>query len=150
MESLHHDSEWMTQQIAAQAVPQSRHFVAVHDENGQQILFSLGTDSKLYVSSLDASGNRVVLDLGAMLGFEETYAGHAFGVVQGKASKLYVTVAMASDSNDVKSSLYLLKPFAPGDVDLSSASTNLEPYIMAIRNPYGNSLSTLNHFPQPR
>lgn len=81
MDSLHHDSEWMTQQIAAQAVPQARHFVAVHDENGQLILFSLGTDSKLYVSSLDASGNRVVLDLGAMLGFEETYAGHAFGVV---------------------------------------------------------------------
>jgi hypothetical protein len=35
--------------------------------------FHLGTDSKLYVSSLDKSGNRVVRDLGLMLGFASSY-----------------------------------------------------------------------------
>lgn len=130
METLQHDSEWMTQYIAAQAVPSSRNFAAVHDKNGQLMLFSLGTDSKLYVSSLDASGSRVVLDLGDMLGFASTYTGHAFGIMQDRSTKLYLVVAIASDSASSKSSVYLLRPFEPGDVDFSSASTNLRPYIM--------------------
>lgn len=131
METIQHDSELMTQYVAAVSVPNSRHFVAVHDKNGQLMLFSLGTDSKLYVSSLDKSGNRVVRDLGLMLGFASSYTGHAFDVVQDAASKLYVAVAIAHDSNASRSLLYLLRPFEPREVDLSSSSVDLKSFVMA-------------------
>ncbi|KAI9930163.1 hypothetical protein MW887_011973 [Aspergillus wentii] len=130
METIQHDSELMTQYVAAVSVPNARRFVAVHDKNGQLMLFSLGTDSKLYVSSLDQSGNRVVRDLGLMLGFASSYTGHAFDVVQDAESKLYVAVAIAG-SNASRSLLYLLRPFEPREVDLSSSSFNLKPFIMA-------------------
>jgi hypothetical protein len=42
----------------------------------------------LYVSSLDKSGNRVVRDLGLMLGFASSYTGHAFDVALGLSSPL--------------------------------------------------------------
>ncbi|EFY95145.2 hypothetical protein X797_010128 [Metarhizium robertsii] len=130
MESVHHDSEKMSQYIAAVAVPNSRRFVSVHDNNGQLMLFSLGTDSKLYVSALDPSGNRVIRDLGNSLGFPSAYVAHAFDVVQDAKSKLYISVAIEKSSDPSKSLLYLLQPLGAINMDFSSPDLNLESLIM--------------------
>jgi hypothetical protein len=131
METVHHDSELMTQYVAAIAVPNSQRFVAVRDEKGYLVLFSLGTDLKIYVSKLDVSGHRVVRDFGLMLGLPSTYEAQAFDVAQDTSSTLYIAVATARGSNKDQSDLHLLRPFKPSEADLASQSTNLKEFIMS-------------------
>ncbi|KAI1169625.1 hypothetical protein F4777DRAFT_201781 [Nemania sp. FL0916] len=130
MESIHHDSEWMAQYVAAVAVPNSQRFVCVRDKNGNMMLFSLGTDSKLYVSCLDESGTRVLRDLGQLLNLPSSYAAHAFDVVQDAASKLYITAAIAKPSDPSKSTLYLLRPLDVLKTNLFDSTLDLQPLIM--------------------
>jgi hypothetical protein len=130
MQSISHDSEWMKQYIAAVSIPNSHRFVCVHDANGAMMLFSLGTNDKLYVSAIDPAGSRVVQDLGQQVGFPSSYKASAFDVVQDVGSKLYIAMAIQKPSDASKSYLYLLRPIDVKNVDFSSRALNLQPYVM--------------------
>lgn len=130
MDSLVYDSELLMQHVAAVPVPNSKQFVAVKDENGRLMIFSIGTDSKLYVSKIDRSGHRNVLDVGKMLEYSADYQAQAFNVVQDPQSNLYVALATARQGHADQSLVSLLAPFKPSEYDLGSPSTKLKPLVM--------------------
>lgn len=53
MASIPIDSELMTQQVVSVAIPNSTNFVTVHDENGKNMIFSIGNDDVFYLTNED-------------------------------------------------------------------------------------------------
>lgn len=130
MNSVAHDSELLTHHVAAVAVPGSMRFIAVRDENNLLMIFSIGTDSKIYVSKINQSGQRIVCDFGQMLGLSDKYRGHAIDVTQDPASStLFIAVATSLLSGD-GSAMYILRPFRPSEADLGSPITRLTDFII--------------------
>lgn len=128
MNSITHDSELLSQRMAAVAVPDSSTFFTVRDENDEPLVFSLGTDKKFYMIKKNDLGQDIVRDFGSLLHFDEDYVGHAVIVSQDSDDKLYIVVAVESDKeakNDADqkaSDVGVLKPFRPVDRDLNSTS----------------------------
>lgn len=135
-QSISHDSELMTQYVAAKGFPDSSRPIAARDEYGRLLLFTFGTDSKFYVSKVDdGSGQRMLLNLGDMLDLKEDYVGHAMSVTQNPVSdKLYIVLAIARLGADTQSHLYLLRPFHPSEKDLGSHTTHLNDLIIPEHN----------------
>lgn len=130
METIVHDSELLTHHVAAVAVPDSRRFIAVRDENGLLMLFSIGTDEKIHVSKITPSGQRLVLEFGLMLGLDDQYCAHAVDVVQDAASSmLYIAVATSLPAGP-GSEVHILPPFTPREADLGSPSTRLTGFLI--------------------
>lgn len=124
MASISFDSELMTQQVAAVAIPNSKNFVAVHDENGKIMIFSVGTDGVFYLTKEDRYGSRIIINLSRALNIAGVKIA-AFDVTQNiKDSTLYIVVATASG-------LVVLKPFKPSNVYLADHNLNLTPFIMS-------------------
>ncbi len=131
------DSELMTQQVAAVAVPQSHAFSTVRDENGALMMFSLGTNGVLYVFKDDVNGARVMVDLGAALGLPSGSSVTAFDVTQNPAdSTLYLVVAAKTPSPQAgvgaapQTDLLVLKPIAPSVIDITQPALNLGSYVI--------------------
>lgn len=123
MASLSYDSELMTQQVAAIAVPNSSRFVTVKDEIGNPMVFSLGTDQKIYLVKTNKAGKRVLIDFGTLLRLVDSYKVYAFDVAQNVDSTLYIILATEDPTSG--SDLIVLSPFKPVDYDLSEYSTDL-------------------------
>lgn len=145
MQSITHDSELTTQYIAAEAFPNAERLIATRDENGHLLLFSLGTDKKFYVSKIADSGQRMLLDLGAMLRLPESYVGHALSVAQSPTSAtLYIIVAIAHSDVPEQSQVHLLNPFDPAERDLGSRMTQLQDLIVTESSPKYSRVYSIN------
>lgn len=118
MASISFGSEFMTQQVAAVAVPNSSNFAAVNDENGRIMILSVGTDGFFYLIMEDRYGSRIIVNLSKALNIEgEKIA--AYDVTQNISdSTLYIVVASASG-------LIVLKPFKPSNVYLADPNLSL-------------------------
>lgn len=124
MASISFDSELMTQQVAAVAIPNSKDFVAVHDENGRIMIFSVGTDGVFYLTKEDRYGSRIIINLSKALNIVGVKIA-AYDVTQNiKTSTLYIVAATASG-------LLILKPFKPSDIYLADNNLNLTPLIIS-------------------
>ncbi|KEF61146.1 uncharacterized protein A1O9_02711 [Exophiala aquamarina CBS 119918] len=112
MGSLKYDSELMTLQVPAVAVPGSRSFATIRDERAQPLLISHSTNGKLLAIKEDDTGNRHTIDLTQAFG-----AGVArlvdFDVSQdADDGMMYMSFATASqDGNSID--LHVIKPFHP-------------------------------------
>lgn len=124
MASISFDSELMTQQVAGVAIPTSTNFVAVNDENGRAMIFSIGDDGVFYLTKEDETGSRIIVNLSNALKIVGVTIA-AFDVAQNISdSTLYVVVASKSD-------LIVLKPFKPSTVYLANPNLDLTPFIMS-------------------
>jgi hypothetical protein len=142
MATAPYDTELMTQQVAAVAIPNSHSFVTVRDENGSLMVFSLGSNGVFYVFKEDDSGSRVMIDFGAALKIAPATV-TAFDITQStKNSLLYVTAASVTPASELlgaaKTDLLVLKPFQPSDIDVSDPNLDLSGLIMP-RTGAGNT-----------
>jgi hypothetical protein len=126
------DSELMVQHVAAVAVPNCSTFFTVADENGLPMVFSIGTDQKFYIIKEDIQGAHILSDFGSLLDLPEGYVAHALSVTQDADSNIYIVLAIEdsdsttnSDPDRIPSTINVLKPFKPGDIDLGSPNTGL-------------------------
>ncbi|PKY06356.1 hypothetical protein P168DRAFT_325235 [Aspergillus campestris IBT 28561] len=142
MESISHDSELMTQYVAAKPFNNSNRFIAVRDEANRLMLFSIGTDSEIWVSKIGSSGQRELHNFGIMLGFG-TYKAQALDVAQDPSSGV-LYIALATERNASESTVSLLRPFHPKDRDLSSAATKLGDLIMTENSPAYNRVYSIS------
>ncbi|KAF8243633.1 hypothetical protein K440DRAFT_561049 [Wilcoxina mikolae CBS 423.85] len=126
MEYISHDSELMNQHVAAVAVPNSSHFIAVSDEHGRAMIFSLGTDKKFYVLKQNEADQREVTDVGKLLRLDLDYTASAFAVSQDvTTADIYVVFAVDKEDSDGESQLIVLRGFRSKEYDLSKLSTDL-------------------------
>jgi len=120
MATISSDSEFMTQYVAAVAIPPSSYFVTVDDGHGNPMIFSLGTDKKFHLIVNDVLGNHILVDFGVSLGYSGDI--HSFYVQQGASGMLYIVVAVADPSSTTGASeLVVVQPFNPSDYDLTQA-----------------------------
>jgi hypothetical protein len=154
MASATFDSELMTQQVAAVAVPNTHAFVTVRDENGALMIFSLGSNGVFYVFKEDTSGARIMIDFGAALKIAPATV-TAFDVTQNPVdSSLYIAAASIAPSSDElgapKTDLLILKPFSPSDVNVADPKLDLSHLIMPRTGAGETSISSIymvcNHF----
>lgn len=118
-----YDTELMTQQVAAVETPNATKFIAVNDENGSIMIFSIGSDGVFYLTKETSVGSRNIVNLSRALNIVGAKIS-AFDVAQNvKDTTLYIVVASTSG-------LIVLKPFKPRDVLLEDDHLNLTPFIM--------------------
>jgi hypothetical protein len=130
MASLNHDSELMMQHVAAVAVPNSSRFVTVKNHDGSPMVFSLGTDKRLYLIINNRDGQRILMDFGYdLLRLDKDYKVYAFDVAQDIDSTLYIILATEDQSSG--SDLIVLTPFKPEEYDMAEKSTDLRLLKMA-------------------
>ena len=137
----------MTQQIAAVAVPNTHKFSSAFDELGNIMVFSVGNDGTFYlVKQQDSTSARMLVNLNEALKIPTSKV-TAFGVSQNPDSTIYLVIATQSSpktpSTPVQTDLLVLKPFKPKDVDLSSPSPDLSPYIMPRTTSGKTSISAI-------
>lgn len=134
MDKITHDTELMTQYVAAQGISTTSRLIALHDENNEPMILTLGTlwkdkSAKLnrfYLLKKDAKGLYQKLDLGLQLGLEKTYDGEAIAAIQEPSSnKIYLAMGVTKGSDQGR--IILLEPLSARDLVSSSLPKRIIP-----------------------
>lgn len=125
-----HDSELMTQYVAATAIGSHRQFT-IKDEAAGPMIISHGTDDKLYAILKDDSSQHALVDLGELLALDPKYTLSKFSVSQDVDNNdVYLMLATKATKTGDPDTLLVLKPFQPDRASLMGPNADLSSYII--------------------
>ncbi|KAG8922023.1 hypothetical protein FRC01_014583, partial [Tulasnella sp. 417] len=112
MADLHIDSQLMNYMLPASSINNKKHLVAIHDEQHQPLVFSIGNDGSLYAIKANGSGSNNSINVSASVGARGTV--DAFIVKQASDANGGIFLAFSNTvPNSAASELHVLAPFKP-------------------------------------
>ncbi|KAK3167007.1 hypothetical protein OEA41_010132 [Lepraria neglecta] len=113
------EAELMEQWLPAKPIADMEAFYIVYDNNRSPMVFSIGSEGKLYLIKKNAKGVNELLELSSKFNVPKNHRAVALNVTQD--SQLMTCIAFATEEKGKASSLNIVLPFKPSNIDWSLA-----------------------------
>ena len=119
MTKVTQDAELMEQWLPAKSIADTEGFYVVYDNNRSPMVFSIGSEGKLYLVKKDVKDVNELLELSSKFNVPKSHHAVALNVTQD--SQLMTCIAFATEEKGKASSLNVVRSFKPSDIDWSLA-----------------------------